>query len=238
MLELNLAFFAAALPATLFAGISKGGFGSGAAFVSATILALILDPKTALGVMLPLLMLIDLATLKPYWNRWNWPDARLLLFGGVPGVICGVLLFRVAPDDAIRLIIGAISIGFVVWHAGQRCGWFRPNGPRVSSTAGVLAGVAVGFTSFVSHAGGPPVAMYLLARKLDKSTYQATTVLVFWLVNIVKFVPYAALGMFTLETLESNLLLAPAALIGAWVGVKLHRIVSSTALYPRSRFLH
>ena len=66
MLILDLWFFAIAGPAVLCAGISKGGFGSGAAFASASVLALVVDPGLALGVMLPLLMLIDVASLKPY----------------------------------------------------------------------------------------------------------------------------------------------------------------------------
>ena len=44
--------------AVVFAGISKGGFGSGAAFVSAAILATIINPGQAIGIMLPLLMLM------------------------------------------------------------------------------------------------------------------------------------------------------------------------------------
>jgi len=58
-------FFAIAVPAVIFAGISKGGFGSGAAFASASILALVVPPGQALGIMLPLLMLIDVVTLGP-----------------------------------------------------------------------------------------------------------------------------------------------------------------------------
>ena len=46
------------------------------------------------------------------------------------------------------------------------------------------------------------------------------------MINIVKFVPYAFLGLFTLETLKANLVLAPFALIGAWLGVKAHHMVS------------
>jgi len=82
-----------------------------------------------------------------------------------------------------------------------------------------------GFTSFVSHAGGPPAAVYLLSRKLNKTTFQATTVLLFCLINIVKFVPYAVLGIFTVQTLVMDVLLAPFALLGAWLGVKAHRVV-------------
>jgi len=89
VLELDLWFFLIAGPATIFAGISKGGFGSGAAFASASILALVVDPGLALGVMLPLLMLIDLALLRPYWRQWDWRLSRGLLLGGVPGVALG-----------------------------------------------------------------------------------------------------------------------------------------------------
>ena len=58
-------FFIVSAAAVVFAGISKGGFGSGAAFVAAAILATIIDPGLAIGIMLPLLMLMDVASLKP-----------------------------------------------------------------------------------------------------------------------------------------------------------------------------
>ena len=60
---------------------------------------------------------------------------------------------------------------------------------------------------------------------MSKTTYQATTVLAFWAINIAKAVPYALLGIFTAETLRAGLYLAPAALIGAWIGVKAHRSI-------------
>ena len=225
MLELNGAFFAVAVPAVLFAGISKGGFGSGAAFASSTILALFLTPGQALGVMLPLLMLIDATTLRPYWKTWSWPDARLLILGAVPGVVLGALLYKVAEPDVFRVLIGGISLAFVIWQAGRRMGLIRAGGTRLSARVGGLAGLVAGFTSFVSHAGGPPAAVYLLSRKLDKTSFQGTTVLVFWVINIVKFVPYAYLGLFTAETALANLALAPVAIVGALIGVKAHRIV-------------
>ncbi len=88
-----------------------------------------------------------------------------------------------------------------------------------------------GFTSFVSHAGGPPAAVWLLSRRLGKTPYQATTVIVFWAVNIAKFVPYAFLGIFTAETLLADLFLAPVALLGAWLGVKAHHMVPERAFF-------
>ncbi|WP_299415500.1 sulfite exporter TauE/SafE family protein [uncultured Sulfitobacter sp.] len=231
MLILDLWFFAIAGPAVLFAGVSKGGFGSGAAFASASVLALVVDPGLALGVMLPLLMLIDVASLRPYWGRWHLREALLIIAGGLPGVALGAALYRVASPDLLRLLIGLVSVGFVVWQISLRRGWLRIGARKMPDGAGLVAGLAVGFTSFVSHAGGPPAAVFLLSRGLGKTGYQATSVLIFWAINIAKFIPYAFLGMFTLETAQANLLLAPFALAGAWLGVRAHNLVPERAFF-------
>ncbi|MCE8537805.1 sulfite exporter TauE/SafE family protein [Ruegeria pomeroyi] len=231
MLEPDIGFFAVTIPAVIFAGISKGGFGSGVAFASASILAIYLDPGQALALMLPLLMLIDLATLKPYWRRWSGPDARLLILGGLPGVALGALLYHATDADLLRLLIGGISLAFVAWQMARGRGWVREFTSRLPPMAGLLAGTVAGFTSFVSHAGGPPAAVYLLSQRLGKTEFQATTVLTFWALNIAKFIPYAWLGMFTLDTARAGLLLAPFALLGAWLGVKAHHLVPERAFF-------
>lgn len=222
---LDLTFFLIAGPAVIFAGISKGGFGSGAAFASASVLALVVEPGLALGVMLPLLMLIDVSTLRPYWRKWDAQAATLLILGGVPGVVLGAALYKIAEPDVFRVLIGAISVGFVLWQLATKRGLIRAAASELPVWAGAVAGTVAGFTSFVSHAGGPPAAVYILSKRPTKTAYQATTVLVFWIVNIVKFIPYAFLGMFTWETGVANLVLAPFALLGAWLGVKAHRLV-------------
>jgi len=231
MLTLDLWFFMVAGPAVLFAGISKGGFGSGAAFAASSVLVLVVDPGLALGVMLPLLMLVDAATLRPYWGRWHLREAVLIIAGALPGVVLGAALYRVASPDLLRLLIGAVSVGFVIWQISVTRGWLRIGARHMPDGAGLVAGLAVGFTSFVSHAGGPPAAIFLLSRGLGKTGYQATSVLIFWVVNIAKFIPYAFLGMFTLETAKANLLLAPFALAGAWIGVRAHRAVPERAFF-------
>lgn len=224
-MEWNAQIFALAAVAVTFAGVSKGGFGSGAAFASAAILALVMPPGQALGIMLPLLMLIDLATLRPYWRRWDWQAGRLLILGALPGVALGVALWRVANDDAIRFLIGAIALAFVGWRLAEARGLIRPAARQLGPGWGLAAGLTAGFTSFVSHAGGPPAAVYLLSGRPDKTTFQATTVLIFWIINIAKAVPYGVLGIFTAETLAANVVLAPFALLGAWIGIRAHFLV-------------
>ncbi|WP_353298295.1 sulfite exporter TauE/SafE family protein [Sulfitobacter pacificus] len=225
MLELDLFFFCVAGPAVIFAGVSKAGFGSGAAFAAASVLALVVPPELALGIMLPLLMLIDVSSLKPYWGKWHAQDARLLILGGLPGILAGILLYRVASADLLRLLIGVVSVAFVLWQLALATGVVRLAKSRMPDRAGLLFGAITGFTTFISHAGGPPAAFFLLSRGLNKTQFQATTVVVFWALNIVKFIPYAVLGMFTAQTFLANLLLAPFALLGTWLGVRAHVLV-------------
>ncbi|WP_346346538.1 sulfite exporter TauE/SafE family protein [Thetidibacter halocola] len=227
---LGLTFFAVMVPAVIFAGVSKGGFGSGAAFASSSILALVMDPGMALGIMLPLLMLIDVSSLPAYWKKWDWPTARVLLLGGVPGTILGALFYAWSNPDAIRLIIGLISVLFVAWQLARAVGLIRL-GVRFGPKTGLTAGVVVGFTSFVSHAGGPAAAVYMLGQGLSKTAYQATTVLVFWAINLFKSGFYAGMGIFTWETLTLDLWLAPFAVLGTWIGIKAHRMVPERVFF-------
>ncbi len=44
-------------------------------------------------------------------------------------------------------------------------------------------------------------------------------------VNLIKFAPYMALGMFTVESARANLMLAPVAVAGVLIGAVAHRHV-------------
>lgn len=216
--------FAVACLGVFIAGVSKGGFGSGASFLAAPLLAIFLDPAVALAVLLPVLMVIDLAALRSYWRRWSAGAAALLCLGAVPGVALGALVYRASDPDLIRFLIGAIALGFLGFQLARARGW-GGGAWQAPGWVGLLAGSVGGFTSFVSHAGGPPVTIYLLHRALSKTEFQATTVLVFWLVNIAKVGPYAALGLFDAGLLTASAALVPVALLGAWAGVRAHRLV-------------
>ena len=83
-----------------------------------------------------------------------------------------------------------------------------------------------GFTSFVAHAGGPPINMYLLRRPLNRTDFAATTIVFFAVVNYVKLVPYTWLGQFDPTNLATSAALAILAPIGVLTGAYLHARVS------------
>ena len=229
-METDVTFFALAIPAVLFAGISKGGFGSAASFAAAPMMALILEPAEAVAVLLPLLMVMDFAGLKPYWKQWDPRTSKVLIAGGVPGMFLGAALITVTNPDVFRLLIGLISLGFVIYQISRAQGWLRLRQHVMSDRAGLIFAVAAGFTGFVAHAGGPVASVYMLSKPLTKLEYQATTVFAFWATNLVKFSLYVAIGLLTWSTAFAGLYLVPVALIGTYLGVYLHRVVPE-ALY-------
>lgn len=231
MIEFDWIFFAVGIPAIMFGGVSKGGFGSGAAFAAGAVLALVLPPGAALGVVLPLFMLIDAATLRPYWGKWDGPSAKGMIIGAIPGVALAAWIYRSVDADVFRLLIGVICVAFVAFQLAQSRGLLVQRRLPFRRRYAWVAGAVGGFTSFVAHAGGPPTAVFLLSQGMSKLAYQATTVITFWAVNWMKFLPYLFLGIFSWQTALASLLLAPFALIGAWVGVRAHAWVPERAFF-------
>lgn len=219
-------FYVAAVPAVLLFGISKGGFGGGLGVVAVPLMALVISPVQAAGIMLPILCLMDLFAVRKYYGKWIWPELRVLIPASLLGITIGALLYGNMSPAVIRLIVGVVAVVFTVhyWvYLRRRSDSGLADFPRPYA---IPAGTAAGFTSFVAHAGGPPSNMYLLRRSLDRTEYVATTVLFFAVVNYVKLIPYGWLGQLDTGNLATALVLSPLAPIGIEIGHYLHKRVS------------
>ena len=221
-------FYAAAVPAVLAFGISKGGF-PGLAVISIPLMALVISPVKAAAIMLPILCVMDVVTVWAFRGRWVLPELRVLLPGALAGIGVGTLTFGLLNSHAIKLIVGAIALAFILHRwSGGRAASRRSDAPW---TVGVLAGIGAGFTSFIAHAGGPPFSVYLLRRPIDKTQFMATAAVFFAVVNYVKLVPYAWLGQLSGDNLLQSAVLAPLAPVGVVAGVWLHRRASEEAFF-------
>jgi uncharacterized protein len=220
-------FWAAAVPAVLLTGISKGGLGGGAAGVATPLMALVIPPAQGAAIMLPVLCVMDIAGVRAYLGKWDWRIARILIAGGLLGAALGTLTFRELNDSLIRILLGAISLGFLAYSVVPRT---RPRA-RPSDRQGWLWSALSGFTSFVSHSGGPPLMVYLLGQRLDKVVFVATSMLFFAVMNYAKILPYVWLGLFDARNLGTSLALVPLGVAGTYLGVWLQRRLSSAWFY-------
>ena len=131
-------------------------------------------------------------------------------------------------DNHVQLIVGVIGLLFTLnYWRGRRVGG-QVGADRMR---GVVWGGVAGFTSFVSHAGGPPLQIYLLPQDMAPRLYVGTSVVFFWVVNWIKVIPYAALGQLGNENLATSLVLAPLAPLSIFVAVKLIDFIDHELFY-------
>jgi len=215
-------FYLIGLSTTLLVGIGKGAFGGGLAILGVPLLALVVDPLQAAIMVALLVAAMDLVAIGSFGaSTWSKPDLAWLVPGLVGGIGLGYAVFLIVDARIVTLVIGLVTLGFTAdWFLRGRT---SPAGALpVSPALALLAGVVSGFTTFVAHAGGPPVAMYLLARGLSKTAFVGTTIALFMLGNLLKLPPYLALGAQRPEALWAALALLPAAPLGVWIGRWLH----------------
>jgi uncharacterized protein len=221
-------FYAAAIPAVLLMGLSKSGFASGFGALATPLMALSIPVPQAAAIMLPLLLIMDGAGLQRLWRDRDPALLKLLLPAGLLGTVVGTLLFGVFTSNTVSGVVGALTLLFLA----QRL-LFPPHADASPPPRwlGFVLGIASGFTSFVAHAGSPPISAYALSLRLAPMTYAATMAVFFAAVNLSKWLPYAWLGLIDLRNMSTALVLMPLAPLGVWLGVRLTRHIRPTWFY-------
>ena len=224
-------FYAAAIPAVLFVGLSKGGLGGAMGQLGVPLLALVVSPVQGAAIMLPILILMDVVAL------WSWRGFRdvqtlkIMLPGALIGIFIGYLTAKMVTDDMVKLIVGLLGLWFILRHlitARQKIVEAKAH----NNVWGGIWGIAAGFTSFVAHAGGPPYQIYTLPLKAEPKIYAGTSTVFFAVVNAVKLIPYFALGQFDTANLSASAVLMPLAPLATIAGAWLVKRMSADFFYP------
>ncbi len=224
-------FYAVAAPAVLIAGISKGGFGGGVGLVVVPLMALVISPIQAAGIMLPILCMMDLFGVWNYRGRWDARNLRILLPAALLGIAIGTATFRTLNGDMIRLMLGLLALAFVGHHLLRRDDAEQGERRPPDILRGGFWGTVAGFTTFVAHAGGPPISIYLLPQRMDRTLFVGTATVFYISVNYVKLIPYGWLGQLNAVNVATSFALAPLVPLGMWLGFMLHRRVSDRLFY-------
>lgn len=217
------------LLAVILVGLSKGGLG-GMSMLGVPLMALVMSPVTAAAILLPVLVVMDVVSVAQ-WRKWvDWHIMRLILPGSVAGIAIGWLTAEMVSDAVVRLIVGLVSALFVARAVFAPKGRAVPSGDRPGLAH--ACGTAAGYTSFVAHAGAPPLQIYMMPIQLDPRIFTGTTVMFFAITNALKLIPYAALGEFDTQNLSRAALMFPIAVTATWVGGWVVRRMRSEIFYP------
>jgi uncharacterized membrane protein YfcA len=219
------AFWLCAVLAMIIFGISKAGFGGGIGVIATPLVSLTIPVTDAVALLLPLLIITDVFSISHYRMHFHRRSIKLLLPGALLGVAIGGLFlsFFRGNERVLQIAIGVVALWFVLFQTLRAIilGMLEKRRPRVSK--GVLMGALSGFTSTVAHAGGPPFTMYLLPQKFPRDLYVGTAVIFFAVVNLVKLIPYYALGFLRVGNLSTIIILGPLTYVGVRLGIYLNR---------------
>ena len=242
-LQLNTARWVALVAAAFLVGLTKAGFGAGAGALPVPLTAIALGgSEHMLPVMLPILICGDIFSIIHYPKAIEWRNIAILVPSCILGVAIGsvplMLIYgsRQAQGGVSRvldLLVGGICLAFLVvqvWRYFRESRLTaRPEPYRPAIWHGVGTGTVAGVTSTLSHAAGPLIALFLLPQKLDKRVFVGTCVVYFFFGNLVKFIPYAMLGLFTAPRVWTALVVLPAVVAGTGAGLVLSRRFSGRA---------
>ncbi len=219
-------FLVTALIAVVLLGLAKGGF-SGIGMTATPLLALTMPPLQALAIMLPILLMQDVISVWWYRHDWDGWNVKVMLPGAVIGVALAWALASVVPDNAVRLLIGAIGVLFVlnVWFGRM------PPPRRPSAILGFICGAGSGFTSTIASAGMPPFSIHILPQRMEKMRLVGTITMFFAAVNLMRLVPYYGLGHLTRETLFVSAVLMPLAIATNFLGFWLVQRIPTGPFY-------
>lgn len=225
-------FYAISIPAVVLLGLSKSGFGAGFGSLAVPMMALVVSVPEAAAILMPVLFVMDVMALGALRHNLDHRLIKFLLPFGLLGIAVGTALFKLLDAKAVSAIVGAVTLVFLA----QRV-LFPPRADSAPPPRwlGALLTITSGFTSFVAHAGGPPIQFYVIPMRLAPLVFTATMAAFFFVINLAKWIPYAWLGLLDMRNMTTSLVLLPLAPVGVWMGVRLARTISEVLFY---RFLY
>lgn len=210
--------------AALLIGFTKTSVG-GVGILAVLLAALAFPGKISPGILLPLLIAADIVAGVYYRCDCQWHILFKLFPAAIAGIIIGFFVVNLAPIEFFHKLIGFIILvglvlGFVVEHFK-----LKPNSSwLVTSIVGAIAGAA----SMIANAAGPVFGIFLLQMGLTKEKFVGTRSWYFLILNIVKVPFFLQLGTINMQTLMLDLYVLPLIFFGAWLGVKVLKMLNIT----------
>jgi uncharacterized protein len=218
----DIVFWVLAGLAAVMVGLSKGGLPA-VGLLSVPLMALVMSPVMAAGLLLPIYVVSDVFGLWAYRRSYDSRVLAIMVPAMTIGVAFGWATASMVSEAWVTLLVGGVGAAFAMNLL------IRRGSVKAAKTADVLPGMfwggLAGFTSFVSHAGGPPYQVYVLPLKQEKAVFAGTATIAFACINAIKLIPYYALGQLSVSNLKVAAMLAVPASLAVFAGVRLVKVI-------------
>ena len=192
---------------------SVAGFAFG--LLSTPALLFLFPPKAVVVLTVLLMLVLHPLIVIPGRRAVGLAELRSLAIPVLLGLPVGLGILALVSPGLLRLLIGTALIGIALLMLR---GWTPPAAtPLLPIVAGFVGGVLTTSINF----NGPPVALYLAARRLNAPAFRATIAVYLMAAHVLAVVGFALAGFLTVDLLGLAVVLSPACLAGYWVGSRL-----------------
>ena len=202
----------------LLAAYVKGTTGMGFPLIATPMVALLLDIRTAIIILIIPNIVMDITQVfrgsfaPAIFRRFNW-----LLLLTVFGVFLGTKVLVLLPIWVLNLTLGVMVLTFVVSN------FFRYDfriSARLEGILSPVAGLVGGFLNGMTNAAGPALAIYLYGLGLPKKEFVKSIATIFIVTKVSQLIAVSTWNLFTASTLELSLVVTLFCLLGFYAGLK------------------
>lgn len=229
-MELSISMWLLATLCAIMIGMAKTGV-SGLGTLVVPIMAFIFGGMPSSGLVLPMLIAADVFGVIYYHRSAHWKTIWKVLPWAGAGIIIGLITGKSISSIQFKHLIGILvifSLLVMIWQEMKKkiSTDYIPHKPWFSVPFGILGG----FSTMIGNAAGPIMNVYLLSMNLEKNIFIGTAAWFFFIVNVFKL-PLQIWGWhnITIQTLTFNLILLPAIALGAFLGIKIVKIIPEKA---------
>ena len=216
-------------PALLVAAFVKGATGMGFPLIATPTIALILDIRIAVAVLiLPNLFMDSAQILRdglPYEVLRRFKN---LLAPTILGVFLGTFVMVKTPLWILNLCLGIMVLIFVFSSLLKFDFTVSPAGEKLLSP---LFGLVSGFLNGMTNAAGPALAIYLYNLKLEKRAFVKTLATTFVITKLSQLVAISTWNFFNWYTIRLSILVLVFTLAGFYAGIKAQDRVNQKTFY-------
>jgi uncharacterized protein len=204
--------------ALLFASFVKGASGLGFPLIATPTVALLLDIRTAITILLIPNIVMDVAQV----FRDGFPFAVLRRFAWfflatIVGVFLGTAVLVNLPLWVLNFCLGIMVLVFVTFN------WLKFDfriTPGLEKLLIVPVGFISGFLNGITNAAGPVLAIYLFSLRLEKREFIKSIATIFVFTKLSQLAAVSSWNLFNSSTLLLSLQVTLFTLAGFYAGLK------------------
>ena len=204
--------------ALLLAAFVKGATGLGFPLIATPMVALLLDIRVAVTILILPNLLMDVTQV--FRDGFPYPILRRFksMIGlTVVGVFLGTMVLVLLPLWSLNLCLGIMVIVFV---GSNLLKFDFTITPAAEKRLSPLIGLLSGFLNGMTNAAGPVLAIYFYSLKLEKRNFVKSVATIFMITKATQLIAVSTWNLFNRDTLTLSLQVVLFTLVGFFAGLK------------------